>query len=434
MTSRGLRAAGTAVLSVPLAGGLLLAGAPAATAAVTQPGEGAVFSTDTTVSIRADYPSGTSSLTLTAPGGSPVTVATGGSRLGGAGTLTYALDTACWTYPSSSCSGRVPAPNGTWVLTQSGSATDRVTFSVRIPPQTPTDVTATVVDPRTVRVGWRRGAESDLRGFVVLADGVPQDVSTGACEGTSCSHTVSYAEQGSGEHTYAVKALRSDGGSGTLESGTSEGASATLAPPPPSPEPVAEPPAEGSTGGSSGGSTGGAGGGSSPGTGGGSTGGSGSSGGGSTGGSTGGSGEGSGGSSGGSGGGGTAAGPAIGSGTSSPGSTAVDKAVAQRKAFALSFSAFGPKLGIPKLPPLPQAQAPAIAPEPDGSYEPTLGFSDQVVTERVESAGPAARVTDVVERALDSEQLVRSTAAALVLLLCGAHLRRWLATGAPERD
>jgi len=105
-------------------------------------------------------------------------------------------------------------------------------------------------------------------------------------------------------------------------------------------------------------------------------------------------------------------------------------AVAQRRAFSSGFAAFGVKLGIPKLPPLPQTQgqAPSVAePLPDGTFEPTLGFQDQVVEERVETQGPARRVTTVVENALDSDQLARSTAGALLLLLAGAHLRRWIA-------
>ena len=63
-------------------------------------------------------------------------------------------------------------------------------------------------------------------------------------------------------------------------------------------------------------------------------------------------------------------------------------AVAQRRAFSSGFAAFGVKLGIPKLPPLPQTQgqAPSVAkPLPDGTFEPTLGFQDQVVEERVET-------------------------------------------------
>ncbi|MCW2613017.1 MAG: hypothetical protein JWN08_11, partial [Frankiales bacterium] len=71
-------------------------------------------------------------------------------------------------------------------------------------------------------------------------------------------------------------------------------------------------------------------------------------------------------------------------------------------------------------------------PLPDGTFTPTLGFEDQVVQERVETLSPGQRVTEVLSSALDSERLARSTAGALVLLLAGAHLRRWI--GAAPQD
>jgi hypothetical protein len=64
-----------------------------------------------------------------------------------------------------------------------------------------------------------------------------------------------------------------------------------------------------------------------------------------------------------------------------------------------------------------------------------LGFEEQVLTERVpveQQQGPTAAVRNVVGSALDSERLIRSTAGALVLLLLGAHLRRWLGTAAED--
>jgi hypothetical protein len=103
--------------------------------------------------------------------------------------------------------------------------------------------------------------------------------------------------------------------------------------------------------------------------------------------------------------------------------------VAQRKAFALGFSSFGPKLGIPKLPPLPATQPVVAAPLPDGTYKGKLGY--QPINKRVKVSAPraaATRVTGAVGSALDSEQFLRSLAGALVLLLAAAHLRRWLGT------
>ena len=434
----------TAVVAaaLPLAGGVLLAAATPASAAITSPGDGTPYTAYSTITITADYPRSSSShsLSLTSPGGSPVTVATAPSGLEG-GTMSYSLDTGCFTRVSSSCR---PAPNGTWTVTQSGGASDSSTFVTRIRPDAPTSVAATVLNPREVRVSWRKGLEPDLRSWTVLDGGaVAKDgIGLGSCDGGTCSTVISYATEGSGEHTYTVKAFRAvaPGSNQTLESPLSAPASARLETPPPSPQPAetAGSGGGGTQGGTSGGGSteGGASGGgtSEPSTGGSPSSGSsgGSSGGSTNGGSPGGGSTGSP-SSGGSGNSGTA--PIGTSAGSAGGETADQKAIAQRKAFALGFSAFGPKLGIPKLPPLPQAQAPAIAPEiADGTFEPTLGFEEQTFTERVETtaASPTQRARSVVGSALDSERLLRSSAAALVLLLAGAHLRRWLGTTAEE--
>lgn len=426
----------TAVL--PLAAGVLVAAAPGASADVVAPGDGTVFTSHSTFEIRASYERANTDhrLTLTSPGGPAVTVAEAPAGLNG-GTMTYSLDTGCWTYPSSSCSGRRPAPNGTWTVTQSGGSSGSSTFVTRIRPAAPTAVEATALNPREARVSWRAGDEPDLTGWVVFegSEVVADGIGRGSCSGSTCSTVISYATEGSGEHTFGVKAYRSvaPGSSSTLESALSSPASARLEnpppPPPPSPEPTdegsgatgdGEPAAGGGTG--SGGTTTGSGG---------TTTGSGSTG---TGGTT----TGSGGTTSGSGGSATTGSAGGTGGTAGPAGgstfTADQRAIAQRKAFALGFTAFGPKLGIPKLPPLPQSQSPAIAPElADGTYEPTLGFEDQVLTERVPTAqGPTARVRNVVGTALDSERLIRSTAVALVLLLAAAHLRRWLGSHVEE--
>lgn len=437
------RAAAVAV-ALPLAGGALIAAAPAANAAVTAPGDGTVFTSYATFEIRASFGGSTSEnrLALTSPGGPEVTVATAPGNVNG-GTLVYSLDTACWTFPSSSCSGRTLAPNGTWTLTQSGAGSGPPsTFVTRIHPAAPTAVSASQVNPRQMRVSWRLGAEPDLTGWAVLeGSAVVQDgIGRSACDSRTCSAVISYASEGSGEHTYAVRAFRATapGSTTTLESPLSSPATGRLEAAPPSPAPSepgggGEGETEGETGsgGESGSGTGG--GGESDGSGGSGTGG------GQT---------GSGGSGGTSGGGGTrpggsSSGPPppgtapLGTGNAPAPTSADDQAVAQRRAFALGFSAFGPKLGIPKLPPLPQAQEPSVAPEiADGTFEPTLGFEEQerIVRERVETtaAEPRSRTRSVVSTALDSERLLRSSAAALVLLLAGAHLRRWLGASREE--
>ena len=405
-------------LALPLTGAALVVAAPGAAADVRQPVDGSTFTSYRTVTIQADY--GRSNVTerlfLTSPGGAEVEIDAQPSNFSD-GTLEYVLDLACWT---KGCSGSQLAPNGTWTVRQGGGTSATSTFTTAIEPAAPTALRAEPLNPREVQISWRLGAEPDLVAWTVYEGSAPvqERVGRSACAGSTCSTVVRYASPGSGDHSYTVKAHRSTapGSTSTLDSPMSAPASVRLENPPPSPAPT-----PGDTG--SGGGSGGA-----PANGNGSTGGAGA--------------PGSGGSAdddtpttGGDTTGGDPAAPApIGTGSPAAGESADAKAVAQRKAFALGFSAFGPKLGIPKLPPLPQAQAPAIAPElADGTFEPTLGFEDQVVTERVEVAqGPTQRVRNVVGTALDSERLATSTAAALVLLLAGAHLRRWLGTASEE--
>lgn len=415
------RATAILALCLPLSGVLLAVTATGAAAAVTNPGDGTVFSADTRVTLRADFPASgaDNKLTLTGPGGVAVVVASVPANRFEGGELSYALDTSCWVFPSDRCSGRQPAPNGAWTLTQSGGATDRVGFSLRIAPRAPASVAATAESSREVRVSWRRGEEPDLTGFtifegsVAVKDGI--DVSTCSDSG-ACSSVLT---TDFGEHTYRVRASRlvAPGSSATLESPLSGAATVTLAPPAPSPQPSPAP-APGQSPAPAGGGPSGQPGTPRPVA--------------TSAGSNGGAGKGSGGASAAPRSGSSGKGPiAVGQASPAPGTSVTEAAVAQRKAFALSFSSFGPKLGIPKLPPLPQAQSPSIAaPLPDGTFEPTLGFEPQVVLERVPTIGqgPARRVSTVVGNALDSERLARSTAGALVLLMLGAHLRRWLGT------
>ena len=419
-------------LVLALSGALVLASASSASAAVTQPGDGAVYTSEsTTIPIRADYgPSGSreaSTLTLTSPAGGAVVVDSGQpTRLEG-GQLAYDLSLDCWTFPSAQCSGRRPAPNGTWSVEQSGGS--RVGFTVRIAPQRPHGVAAAARSAREVEVSWQRGAEPDLTGFAVFeGEAVVKDsLGLGVCDGATCRTVIDYGAERPGRHSYVVRSYRSTGpgSSETLGSPDSESASATLtaSPPPPSaapapgePGPDASPGAAPGAGGS--GSSGpgtaspgsGTGPGSAPGPGTPSTG-----------------------SSPGSSPAPAGAGANAGTGAGSPVLAAPGSSLAQRRAFSSGFAAFGPELGVPKLPPLPQGQAPSVAtPLPDGTFKPTLGFQDQVVKERVEARGPAARVNTAVENVLDSDQLVRSTAGALLLLLAGAHLRRWIAA-APKQ-
>lgn len=98
---------------------------------------------------------------------------------------------------------------------------------------------------------------------------------------------------------------------------------------------------------------------------------------------------------------------------------------------------FGSKLGLPKLPPLPTAPAPAIAPPAD-TFDPTLAYPEpgEQLAQPPEPvvAGRDARLTSTGDGLLQSEPVVRGVAGALVLVLTAAHLRRWLSVGIPDEQ
>ncbi len=405
---------------------LLLGATPAlAAGSITDPVDGTVFDRSTSFTIKASINTTTSTdLVLQGPGSGPQVVDNGrGTVTDGNAALSYFFDTSCSTFPSRSCSGSAPAANGSWTITLRGGASDSRSFVLRIPPAAPANLSAAGQGFRAATVTWRRGAEPDLTGYVLYDNGaVAQEVGLSACNGSSCSTTVTYDRDGTGAHAYSLiaKRLAAAGSSATLSSARSSEASVTLGspPPPPPPSPTSSPTPTAGSGGA---------GGATPSPGGGTTGGSGTPSGGTAGGagsgpSAGGS-SGSGSSSGGSSGGASSDNKGIGTGTSSTPATAI----AQRRAFGLSFSAFGPKLGIPKLPPLPATQPAVAAPLPDGSFEPTLGYTDVTTQEKVSAPEAAVRrVGDAVGLAVDSERLVTSLAGALILLVLAGHLRVWL--------
>ena len=381
---------------LPLSVLLLVAAAPAALAAISGIGRGDVVRTHRTIQIVADHGATTRDdpprLTLTEPGQPPVVVAsTPVDVLTGDGQLSYAFNTRCWvrSAPTNPCAtGPQPARNGEWVAAQSGGAVDSVPFTLSIPPDAPTGVTAAPGSPQEMRISWRRGAEPDLTSYTVLEgdqavrrDLAPKDV----CNNDSCSTSVPV--EGSGERAYTVVAFRSSGTSDpALASARSAPASASLvgdplaspggAPPPgvPGVTPSASPTASPSPT--------------------------------------------------------TKAAPRPGKARDPKPLTLSPDAGARRQAFASGFNAFGPKLGIPKLPPLPESPEVAL---PDGTFERELGYDDQVLSEEETELGADEQgVRGAVGSLVDSEQLAKSTAGALVLLLTGAHLRRWLGATSAE--
>lgn len=440
---------GAALVAAP---SLALAPAAHAAGTVLTPGSGTVFDSDTSVRIeaRVEGRSAATELRLVDPTGAARTVDTAGAALT-AQSLTHTLDTSCPEYPGTPCSGRRPARNGTWTVQLTGGASDSRTFVLAIPPRVPSGVRAEATGPREVVVTWDRGVEPDLVGYdVVAGDGRVLAPGDTACAGGTCRTVVTYDTDGPSTEAVAVRAARAACPDCDARLTATSGEVAVTRPAPPAAEsPRGADPAPGAPGeGGAASPTAGAPAGGSGGTSGsGSTGGTGSTAGGTSGGSAGGTSGGTGGGPAGGDGtpGGTAspgpgstapgapsapgAGPQGGTGTSGVPAVAVDQAGAD--AFALTFKAFGPKIGLPKLPPLPAVGValPAVAEEADGAFDPQLPFEEQVVEERVPTTalGPAQRITRTVSAAVDSERLARGVAGGLVLLLVCAHVRRWLA-------
>ena len=100
---------------------------------------------------------------------------------------------------------------------------------------------------------------------------------------------------------------------------------------------------------------------------------------------------------------------------------------------ARGFGGFAPKLGLPKLPPLPNSGAPAVAaPEVADTFDETHDYGDRELPEVADddqprSAGREGTRLTATGGLLQDEQVVRGVAAALVLGMSGAHLRTWLA-------
>ncbi len=432
-----VRMLGVVAMAGPMAASMLLLAAPAAHAAGSfvspTPTEDAVL-TSSSFTVQASVTSGSASVTLTLTG--KVKDATG------------ATSTLCTTSKSSqggplssaqtlSLSACSTAKNAQWTASLSGGAAGTRNFATNVAPSAPSGFGARGSGARDVSFSWSKGGEADLTGYVLYdGSGAVLDANIGldACSGSSCDYGLYYPTDNAGTHAYQLAAKRASGGcatcGSTLESADKASASATLVnPPPPPPPPTSDPtPEPEPTGGSTGGTTGGTPGGSS--TGGSTTGGT-------SGGTT-------GGTSGGTSSGGTTGGTTGGSssgGSSTTGGTAVkpgspilpslsNPVVASRLAFALRFNAFSPSLGIPKLPPLPAITLPSIsgeAPLPQGTFDPKLPYADQTETEKVVT-GTFARPVAAVRDVLDSERLAKSLAGALILLLVGAHLRRFLGT------
>lgn len=357
--------------------------------------------------------------------------------------LRFSFNPACANHVGA-CTNGAPAYNGRYTASLSGAATGQRTVMLSIPPAAPTGVSATATGQRRVKVSWSANREPDLTAYdLFTSDGALIAESLPA---TTLSYEFDLPETGyGGEHSFVVRAHRlacancSGPDSGAqLASPMSQPASVTLNEPTPEPDPTTEPPGDGgSTGGNTGGNTGGS-------TGGNGTGGTGGNNGGSY---NGGNGPGTGGGSTGAPGSGGSTGspsgpPAYNDGSNSgqfnsgvkPTTNPAVAAAQQRAAFGLTFKNFAPKLGAPKLPPLPKFTE---QPLPEGTYDPMLEYGPQ------DAEGPDAIVaegggftTTLVESfssVFEGRKLFRSIAIALLLLLAAGHLRLWLRTDPSAR-
>jgi hypothetical protein len=418
LTGRRSRALAVATMAAPLLATVLVTTSSPAAASGTwtsnTPSDGAVLTGGSfTVGAVISAGSNAATLTLTGTDTADSTCTAKTSSRGGAFSQQTTISISV---PNSSCSS---ARNARWTATLSGGASGSRTFYTNEAPATPSSFDAEGSGARDVSFTWDRGNEPDLTGYG-LWDGSGNPLAAiglDHCNGSLCTYAIYYPSDSAGTHSFQLAARRASAGCSScgsyVESGRAS-ASATLVnpPPPPPPSPTPTPTPTGGTGGTTtGGSTGT---GSTGGTTGGSTGGTtgGTAGSGSTGGST--------------GSGSTTGGVAV-KPTAKPTIPSLpQRLAASRRNFALNFRAFAPSLGIPKLPPL-ASLSPTVggpAPLPLGTYSPTLPYQPQ--TETVKTTSVIRQITGVGST-VDWGQLAKSLACALILLLAGAHLRRFLA-------
>ncbi len=374
------------VLAAPLVVGLVGATPALADGTIGSPPskQGRPY-TGSTVDIRANVSSARATdLTLTDPvdTAQPVVVDTS-SGPAVMDPLSFPLHTGCWRR-SKTCTGVAPAPNGTWTVTvtdTTGSKGQRRTFVLAVPPATPAGFSARGSGSRQVTFNWTKGAEPDLTSYTlydgagkVLRDGISK---SDACHGSSCSYILTYPADAPGRHDFALTSHRSTSptpGSTTLASPARATASAALASPSAARPTVAAGPSQGAAG----------------------------------------------------------SGP---NGPGSPGSSGATVVLppgdsGAGRALGQTLSAFAPNLALAQLPALPDTPGPTLAeaPLPLGTYKPELPYKPVVAQDPISAAGPVQRAAHTAAAALDTGQLLRSLAGALVLLLAGAHLRRLLSS------
>ena len=352
--------------------------------------------------------------------------------------LHFTFTPTCPNHEGPCAEGSAPAYNGRYTARVSAGSSETRTIVLQVPPSAPTGVVAEAVGQHRVKVSWAHNPEPDVTGYDVFkADGATVATNIPA---DRTSHEFDLPDRGyGGEHQYMVRAHRlacaNCDSTETLASTMSAKAAVTLTEPTPSPDPGSGGGDDPGTGGGDPGTGGGdpGTGGGDPGTGGGDGG---YNGGGDPGSGTGGNGTGGNGGDGNGSGNGTTDENGYNTGTrgDSPYSSGASREEAvraeqQRLAFGLTFKSFAPKLGAPKLPPLPQFAPPAPEEIPWGTYDPTLNYGDQTVLDTEQTAsggGLTSTVVETISLAFEGRKLYSSIAAALLMLLAAAHLRLWL--------
>jgi hypothetical protein len=418
---RAVRTVGAVALLAPMTGALFLGAPPAYASGGTwltpTPSSETIFSSGSSVTVKGQINEGTSSqatLKLVAPS-EPSDPSISWSCPSNWDGNALRSSPCARSLTLSFTKDGAPRPNGRWTATLSDGSLSR-SFYTNFAPATPSGLSASGKGASQVDLSWSyAGAEPDLTGFVISDD---KGNTFNVDDPSARSYTALYSnpEPGTYDYSFTVKARRSScgvvcGGS-TVSGDSSSPASAQLVTPQPPPSPTPGPTTGGTTGGTTTGTTGGTTGGSTGTT---TTGGT-------TGGTT----------------GTTTTGGTTGGTTGKPGATTgkakpvfsiptLAPQVAQRRAFALGFNSFSPSLGIPKLPPLPATKFPVTAPDDEG-FEATLPYkSEKQVTATDVFTDPVGAVTN-----LDSAQLAKMIAVALILMLTAAHVRRFLGETGPS--
>jgi len=298
-------------------------------------------------------------------------------------TLSYVLNTDCATFPSPKCTGSVPAPNGVWTVVvtgatgaDAGAGGASQTFTLKVPPRVPAAFTARASGARQIAFTWTKGTEPDLTSYT-LYDGAGKVAralpAADACTGSSCSYVLTYPADAPGRHDFALTSYRRTAptGTGTVESSKAvDGATLvapasrsrlTGAPGSPADAKAPVPSAQGKS----------------------------------------------------------AAPPA-------PPVQLPAGDNGSSRALGQTLAEFAPNLAAAGLPPLPLTAGPTLAepPLPFGTFKPALPYKPVLAQPPARLPYALQKASNAVHTALDTGQLVRSLAGALVLLLAGAHLRR----------